>query len=143
MRISKFDESYLEQVLEMEKDVFSDAWSKEMFLSEIDIKNGIFYLCLEGEKLVGYIIARKILDEIEILNIAVDSQYRRQKIGEKLLLEILNMSDVSLFSLEVRTSNEPAIALYKKHGFKPVFIRKRYYENPSEDALVMIKENKA
>ena len=88
----------------------------------------------------GFVILRRMGDEAELLQIAVDKAMRRLGLADKLMLAALRYSlenELGSIFLEVRSSNEAAIALYKKHGFKPVSSRKDYYIDPVEDAVVM------
>ncbi len=140
IKIVDFEEKYIDDVVNIEKEAFSDAWSKEMFLMELVPRGFIFYLCLDDERVVGYLIARHILDEIDILNLAIESSSRRKKLAATLLEKLFDDVDgIRLYSLEVRKSNAPAIRLYEKYGFEQVRIRKNYYESPREDAIVMMK----
>jgi len=97
----------------------------------------------EGEQVAGYVGSQTVIDESDMMNIAVAPAYRRQGIGEKLIdaliLQLTERGSHSL-TLEVRASNAPAIALYDKHGFTQVGRRPNYYRNPKEDALILRKE---
>lgn len=95
----------------------------------------------EGEKrIAGFLVVRQALDEIEILNLAVHPEFRRQGIASKLLSTALQKAceqGAAKAYLEVRVSNDPAIAFYKVHGFRALGRRTRYYPDPCEDALVL------
>lgn len=94
----------------------------------------------EDKQIAGFLVARQILDEIEILNMAVLPEFRRQRIGSKLFsaaLENACKQGVAKAYLEVRASNSPAIAFYKRHGFMSLGRRAQYYADPREDALVL------
>ena len=97
---------------------------------------------MEGDKVVGYIGSQTVLDESDMMNVAVHPDYRRRGIAEALVLaladELATHSSRSL-ALEVRESNAPAIALYEKLGFVQIGLRKNYYRNPKEDALILRK----
>ena len=93
--------------------------------------------------MVGYVGSQSVLGESDMMNVAVDPAFRRQGIGEKLvssLVDALAEKGNRSLSLEVRASNEPAIALYYKLGFEQVGRRPKYYRNPREDALILRKE---
>jgi ribosomal-protein-alanine N-acetyltransferase len=87
---------------------------------------------------MGYLFVTQVMDTADIGNIAVSPEFRRQGIASLLLDTALNGMDADVF-LEVRHSNTPAIALYEKYGFQPIGIRKNYYDNPREDAILMQK----
>ena len=130
----------LEQILQIERDSFSDPWSENAFLTSFDSPHIDFLVCLLGDQVAGYIITLNLPPETEVLNIAVAPRFRRQNIGQFLIREGFGLARARRsrsFYLEVRCSNAPAIALYEKTGFKPMGIRKNYYKNPKEDALVM------
>lgn len=94
----------------------------------------------DNKQIAGFLVLRQALDEIEILNMAVLPEFRRQRIGSKLFsaaLENACKQGVAKAYLEVRASNSPAIAFYKRHGFTSLGRRPRYYADPREDALVL------
>ena len=133
----------LEQVLAIEKAAFSDAWPVECFAQEFDHSA---YVAVVGEEICGYICAWQVLDECSITNIAVKPAYRGQGLGKYMFGELDKLMQdlgVSYYYLEVRASNQPAIALYDKLGFAPVGVRKAYYSNPVEDAVVMAWQKNA
>lgn len=121
-------------------DIFSETktpWSCDGVLKSIE-KDEIFLLC--EEEICAVIAISRVLDEAEILNFAVPSRLRRQGYGENLLksvLEILKNEGICSVFLDVRESNESAIKLYKKVGFENAGIRKNFYRNPCENALLM------
>jgi ribosomal-protein-alanine N-acetyltransferase len=93
-----------------------------------------YLLAKDDSKVIGYIGIEKILDEVHIINMAIDPDYRQQGIGKRLMQHVLN--DEEVFFLEVRVSNESAKGIYEKYGFKVINIRKGYYAD-GEDAYVM------
>lgn len=142
MEIVKASEKHIDEIVEIEKAEFSLPWSKKSFLSELEDENVIFLAAEEGEKTVGFGILHYYNDEGEIYNIAVSSDYRRQGIGDMLLSELLKTAGdfgVNTVFLDVRESNLPARNLYKKYGFYDINIRKGYYDQPKEDAVIMIR----
>ena len=142
MEIVKAAEKHIDEIVEIEKAEFSLPWSKKSFLSELEDENVIFLAAEDSEKTVGFGILHYYNDEGEIYNIAVSSDYRRQGIGDKLLSELLKMAGnlgVNTVFLDVRESNLPARNLYKKYGFYDINIRKGYYDQPKEDAVIMIR----
>lgn len=131
----------VDQVYEIEKSSFTVPWMKESFLNELTNNYFAIYHVAEYEgKLVGYCGMWLVLDESQITNIAILPEFRGKGLGEKLLVAVMNAArkrGASIMSLEVRVSNEPAQSLYKKLGFQPGGIRKNYYSDNQEDALVM------
>ena len=100
-------------------------------------------VAVEGETVAGYVGSQSVLGWADMMNLAVAPSYRRLGIGEKLVNELicqLKDNKVTCLTLEVRVSNAPAIALYKKLGFSEVGRRPGYYHNPREDALILRKE---
>ncbi len=142
-RICDASQRHLEALEALEQACFSLPWTRDMLLSQLPDENHEF-LAAEDEsgKLLGYVGMMCVLDEGYISNAAVDPACRRQGIGDLLIRELLERAekrDLSFVTLEVREHNEPAIALYRKHGFSPVGLRKNYYEAPAENAILMTK----
>ena len=142
-RICDASQRHLEALEALEQAWFSLPWTRDMLLSQLPDENHEF-LAAEDEsgKLLGYVGMMCVLDEGYISNVAVDPACRRQGIGDLLIRELLARAekrDLSFVTLEVRKHNAPAIALYRKHGFSPVGLRKNYYEAPVENAILMTK----
>jgi ribosomal-protein-alanine N-acetyltransferase len=100
-------------------------------------------VALEEDKVVGYVGSQTVIDESDMMNIAVHPDFRRRGIAEALVAELeaaLRQRGSHALTLEVRDSNAPAIALYEKLGFAQVGLRKNYYRNPKEDARILRKE---
>lgn len=133
---------HLDQVVAIEKDLFSLPWSETSFLCEIsDRKRAYSVVGLEGGEVVCYAVAWFVADEIHIGNIAVRRSDQGKGIGKKLLGHLLREAKrrhVRIATLEVRVSNVRAISLYRKFGFEGVAFRKGYYTDNGEDALVMV-----
>lgn len=131
----------IEELLEIEQASFTLPWTREAFQNEFTINQYAVYLGLEEEgKLIGYCGAWIILDEANITNVAVLPEYRGRKLGEALMKKMMQIAlerSVATMSLEVRVSNDIAQALYRKLGFQAGGIRKNYYMDNHEDALVM------
>lgn len=131
------------QIAALERVCFSDPWSEGMFRETLfnDMASVLAAVTEEGQ-VVGYAVLHCVLDEGNIDNIAVAPEFRRQGVAEELLGVFLRFAQahLALLMLEVRASNEPAIALYRKHGFQPVGRRKHYYHAPREDAILMTLE---
>lgn len=142
IQIVQMQEKDLEQVSKIEQDIFSNPWSKKSFSDSIKRNDTIYLAAKEEETVIGYCGIYCSFDEGEITNVAVRQEYRRLKIGQKLvekLLEEAKTKGVTRFLLEVRESNKGAIALYQTLGFQIQGIRKGFYNKPKEDAFVMWK----
>ncbi len=137
-------EKDIDQVLEIEKEVFSTPWSREAFRLEITKNILAKYLVAEIEKeVVGYGGLWLIVDEGHITNIAVDEKHRNNGVGNLLLEGLIDICidrNAKAMTLEVRKSNEIAKNLYKKYGFKEYGIRPKYYSDDNEDAVIMWKK---
>ncbi|MCY7913689.1 ribosomal protein S18-alanine N-acetyltransferase [Bacillus haynesii] len=131
----------LDQVFKIEKSSFSSPWKKESFHHELFHNMYAHYLVLEvDEQVVGYCGIWIVMDDAQITNIAVSPAYRGRSFGEALLkaaMKLCRMKRAVQLSLEVRVSNHIAQSLYKKLGFEPGGIRKNYYTDNGEDALLM------
>lgn len=132
---------HLQQVIAIERDAFASPWSDEVFLHElqgIDVSRS--YVALDENRVVGYMIAWFIEEEIHLINIAVAAAERRRKIASKLLLYLIDRAleeDRKLITLEVRASNIAAASLYRSFDFEYFGIRERYYSDNREDAILM------
>ena len=143
VRIVNASPRHLPELEALEKRCFSLPWTEEMLMGQLPDDNHEF-LAAESEsgELLGYVGMMTVLDEGYISNVAVAPEQRRQGIADALiaaLLERATLRDLSFVTLEVREHNGPAIALYAKHGFAPVGLRKNYYEAPVENAILMTK----
>ena len=131
----------LDSVIEVEHASFTLPWSREAFYNELVNNQYAYYLVAEDQgKIVGYCGTWIILDEGHITNIAVLPEWRGKKIGEELLVRMMGKAQsmgVKKMTLEVRVGNQTAQKLYRKLGFKDGGIRKFYYTDNMEDALIM------
>lgn len=131
----------IDQVYEIESSAFTLPWSKEAFYNELTTNQYAKYIVMELEySIIGYCGLWIILDEGHITNIALLPKYRGKKLGEALLKQVIDFSravGAKTLSLEVRVSNYVAQRLYTKFGFQPGGVRKNYYVDNNEDALVM------
>ena len=133
---------HVPQIALLERRCFSDPWSEKSIASELENPLSLWFVAMDGNRVCGYVGSQTVLGESDMMNIAVSGDYRRQGIGEQLisrLIRELSKRGSHILCLEVRASNEAAIALYKKHGFEEVGRRKNYYEDPKEDALLMTR----
>ena len=143
MTIETMNPSHVAQIAELEKICFSDPWSEKSIASELDNKLAFWLVATEGNTVAGYIGSQTVMDETDMMNVAVHPDFRRRGIAEALvnsLVEHLKTMGSRCLTLEVRASNAPAIALYEKLGFSEIGRRKNYYRNPREDALILRKE---
>ena len=134
----------LEEIMAIERDSFASPWSDELFAKEMANPISVIFVVRRfraGKKMiVGYIVCWLVVDELHIQRIAVRSDMRRKGIASFLLHEAIEYSaktNISMAILEVRSSNLAAIRLYEKFGFSAKGIRSVYYQDPSEDALIM------
>lgn len=143
MIITNMTIHHVAQVAELEKICFQDPWSEKSVAAELEHDYSLWLVAMEGETLAGYIGSQISYGEADMMNVAVSPDHRRKGIGEKLILalmEELKARECVSLALEVRASNAPAIALYEKLGFGQIGLRKNYYRNPKEDALILRKE---
>ncbi len=143
MTIETMNASHVAQIAQLEKVCFSAPWSERSIASELDNKLAFWLVAAEGDTVAGYIGSQTVMDETDMMNVAVHPDFRRQGIAEALvnaLVEQLKTMGSRCLTLEVRASNEPAIALYGKLGFGEIGRRRNYYRNPREDALILRKE---
>lgn len=135
--------AHIPQIEALERQCFSMPWMAELLQSQMKGSQHEFIAAVSPEgNVLGYVGMMYVLDEGYISNVAVSPEHRRQGIADKLidrLCKICEGLSLSFVTLEVRTGNAPAIALYEKHGFRRVGLRKNYYERPKEDALLMTK----
>lgn len=131
----------IDQVVKIEQSSFTTPWSKDAFYNELIHNQFAKYIVMEdGYKVVGYCGQWVIMDEAHITNVAILPEYRGKKLGEALMRQSMLFAigiGVKKMTLEVRVSNAVAQALYRKLGFQPGGIRKQYYSDNLEDALVM------
>ncbi len=140
MEIRKMAEADLPEVCEIEKENFSEPWTEEDFRNAVKDKNNIYLTAVINERIAGYCGCWGIAGEGDIFNVAVKKEFRRQSIAFLLLGELKKEAaarGITSLTLEVRISNEPAIALYQKLGFVHSGIRKDFYSKPREDAVIM------
>ncbi|WP_153124587.1 ribosomal protein S18-alanine N-acetyltransferase [Peribacillus tepidiphilus] len=134
-------EDDIDEVLVLERRSFTLPWSREAFYNELNHNQYALYIVLEDEgKIVGYCGAWIVIDEAHITNIAILPEYRGRRLGEALLRKMMDIAierGAKVMTLEVRVSNIIAQSLYEKLGFQKGGIRKRYYTDNGEDALVM------
>ncbi|ONI46599.1 ribosomal-protein-alanine N-acetyltransferase [Candidatus Epulonipiscium fishelsonii] len=127
-------------IYQVETESFSTSWSYNSVKADLVNPIAYYWVATIGSKIVGYAGLWKILDEAEVTNIAVLPNFRNKKIGRSLVDTMINYcteTNINYISLEVRESNKIAINIYKSFGFIIKNIRKNYYTNPRENALIM------
>jgi len=128
------------QIANLEKMCFSMPWSEGLFAAELENNNSYFLTVRSMDKLIGYAGFWMIIDEAHIVSLAVHPEFRRQKISEMLVTSMLDMAKQKgalRATLEVRETNVPANLLYEKFGFRCVALRKGYYTDTKECAVIM------
>lgn len=140
MLVRRMTEVDVNAVWQIEKESFSMPWSKDGFMDAYKLPDNILLVAEDNEEIVGYACTYVTFDEGELTNIAVASDKRGKGIANQILKTLeseARMQGVSRIVLEVRVSNESARKLYKKHNFEELGIRKNFYEQPVEDAMIM------
>jgi len=131
---------HLAEIVQIEQESFPDPWSEALIVRKMEDTNTIFYVAVRDEQVLGHAVLQCIAPEAELEQIAVKKAARQQGIGRRLLEAAIAEAEkrgIREIRLEVRAGNIPAIALYHTLGFRDVGLRKGYYKNPSEDAVLM------
>ena len=140
IEIVRMNESHVSAVAELERQNFSEPWPDIAVRGELTNKLALWLVALEDGEVVGYVGSQTVLQEADMMNIAVADSHRRRGIAKMLVEELIRQLDAYQLTLEVRASNAPAISLYEALGFGQVGLRKNYYRKPKEDALILRKE---
>ena len=143
MTINPMKEDHVAQVAALERQCFADPWSEGSIASELDNPLSLWLVAEQDGAVCGYVGSQTVLDETDMMNIAVRPDCRRHGIAAALIDELivrLKERGSHILRLEVRVSNAPAIALYGSLGFTQLGLRKNYYRNPKENALILGKE---
>ena len=141
MEIRRANPNDLLGIEEIEVLSFSDPWSRKDITSYICSEDGMCFVAKDADKVIAYMIGRLIAPEGEIYRIATHPSHRRRGVGYRLLSYALKTErgrGLETTFLEVRSQNAPAIALYKSYGFGEIGLRKKYYKNPDDDAVIMM-----
>ena len=142
-KLTPMTAEHIPQIAALERACFSHPWSEDALREELWNDSAVI-IAAEGEDgtVLGYAGLQTVLDEGYINNVAVDQRFRRQGVADELIAAFVRFGRAKLafLTLEVRSSNAPAIALYAKHGFREVGRRKNYYDDPREDAILMTLE---
>jgi ribosomal-protein-alanine N-acetyltransferase len=129
----------LPQVIAIERRAFPAPWSLAMFVLELSKPSGICLAAVRDERVVGYLVCSRYDGVWHLMNVAVDDRLRRRRIATALMERLFDLADGpgEEYTLEVRTSNAPAIQMYERFGFRPSGRRRGYYHDNREDALIM------
>ena len=142
-QIISMREQHVPQIAALEAASFSAPWDEASIHAELDNPLALWLAAEDAEQhVLGYVGSQSCFEDADILNVCVAPEARRRGIAEALMLELerrLRPKGVEKITLEVRASNEPAIALYSKIGYVKVGSRRNYYEKPREDALILQK----
>lgn len=141
MEIRSMLPSDVKRISEIERQVFPDAYSERAILEVLTSETAMCFTALKDGVPVAYLIGRLIAPEGEIYRIATSPEYRRRGIGYRLLdysVKVARGMGLEALFLEVRESNLPAISLYESYGFKRCGVRRGYYSEPKEDAVLML-----
>lgn len=137
-RIRRLSYADLPSVLAIERRIFPAPWSLAMFVLELSKPSGICLAATREGRLVGYLVCSRYADVWHLMNVAVVPERRREGIATRLIEAMLDEAGRDArYTLEVRTSNSAAIAMYERFGFRPAGHRRRYYHDNGEDALIM------
>lgn len=139
----KMTEADIEAIAQLEADTFSDAWTVKGITETFRGNQSMITVAEEDGRVIGYCILYYVLDEGEIARIAVEKEMRKKGVGDGLLTDVISRCGkmgLTRILLDVRESNENARHFYAKHGFLKDGIRKGFYENPREDAVLMSRE---
>lgn len=141
-QIEPMSPAHVEQVAELEKLCFSMPWTADLIANELSNPLSLWLVACQGGRVAGYVGSQSVMDEADLMNLAVRPEFRRQGAAECLLRALertLAERGVAQLALEVRASNAAAIALYQKRGYVQAGRRPRYYTRPVEDALILKK----
>ena len=143
IEIRELDLTHLNAIEAIEKRAYPTPWSRSMFASELAKPTSICLGAFEREELVGYVINSRYVDAWHVMNVAVDPGHQRRGVATRMLehlFELTHDDERRGYTLEVRVSNDEAIGLYEKLGFEPRGIRRGYYTDNREDALIMWRD---
>lgn len=139
--IALMQPEHIETVKDLLDTCFDEnSWSVESIQSELEKADSRCTVAVEDSKVVGFLAFEQIMDEGSIVEVAVSPDYRRRGIARALINEALrNCTGLCTVFLEVREGNAPAVALYESLGFERIAVRRGYYDNPKENAIIMRK----
>ncbi len=143
MELLPMRQRHVAEIAALERVCFTDPWSEASIRTELDNPLSLWLVAVEGGEVCGYVGSQTVLGESDMMNLAVAPAYRRQGLGRRLaeaLCDALREKGSTCLLLEVRRSNDAALALYASLGFAQIGVRPNYYFHPTEDALILRKE---
>ncbi|MDO4536087.1 MAG: ribosomal protein S18-alanine N-acetyltransferase [Clostridium perfringens] len=144
IKIESMTLNHIDDVVEISKESFPISWSKDSFINEIKNPLAHYLVAMTDDRVIGFVGVWIIVGEANITNIAVSNSFRGKGIGNLLMENIMKLckeNDTKDMNLEVRASNIKAQNLYEKFGFIKESVRKKYYEDNKEDAIIMFNHN--
>lgn len=135
-------EEHISALVQLEKECFADPWSEKALAEELSNPNAVFRVALINGKVAGYVGMLHVLDEGDICNVAVFDAFRRRGVATALIQHLVDYAvekQLSFITLEVRESNVGAQKFYETMGFETIGVRKNFYDNPKEHAILMNK----
>ncbi len=142
LKITSMTEKHIPALAELERLCFSTPWTEQGLREELDNRTAHFIVAETGDQVAGYMGVFVVCESCYVSDIAVYPQFRRQGVASALIKKASADAAVlgaQSISLEVRPSNEAAVKLYRSLGFEDIGLRKRFYRDPEEDALIMTK----
>ena len=133
----------LESIERIERRSYVTPWSRSMFAGELAKPNGVCLGAYQGEDMLGYLIVARYVDAWHVMNVAVDPDHRGRGVARRMLETLCERTTADAdrgYTLEVRVSNEAAIRLYRDLGFVETGVRRGYYTDNREDALIMWRD---
>jgi ribosomal-protein-alanine N-acetyltransferase len=139
VEIAPLSYSDLPKVIAIERRSFPAPWSLAMFVLELSKPSSICLGAVQQGELIGYLVCSRYHTVWHLMNVAIDARYRRQRVATALIEHLFSETDRrgERYTLEVRVSNAEAIRMYESFGFRSAGIRRRYYHDNNEDALIM------
>ncbi|MDY3251072.1 MAG: ribosomal protein S18-alanine N-acetyltransferase [Candidatus Choladocola sp.] len=140
LEIAEMKQEDIPAVAALEREIFSMPWSENGFLSALSSSDTLYLTVRADNRVIGYCGLLQSFEEADITNVAVSPAYRGRGVGYRMLSELMEAGKtrgIERYTLEVRISNQAALALYEKLGFASVGVRKNFYEKPKEDAVIM------
>ncbi len=140
MRVRRAVKEDLPLLARIEKEFSDNTWTEAQLREELESSHAFLFCCELNGRVIGFCDVHVVADDAHINELCIEPTSRRQGAAHAMMRHAIGLCDAlgcSVLSLEVRSKNEPAIALYEKCGFEQVGIRKRFYQNPADDALNM------